>query len=281
MTNDIQNKGMDVAAWGNYLAFDVISHLSFGNSFNTLEDSRNRIQIQLTYMRLKLLVYTSVTWRFPPLDKLLELCVPKSTVEAQEAQKDFMLRVVDQRMAQETTTPDFLYYMLRHNDEKGMTQREIYNNASALSGAGSESVGSWISGSLYLLLCHPNVYHRACSEIRGAFPASEDINLESILGLPYLQAVLDESLRVYPTALAGQQRVVHPEGDHISGHWISGGTKVRIDQFATFHSSRNFRNPDAFRPERWLDEGKETFHDDQKDVFQPFSIGARNCIGKK
>ena len=86
---------------------------------------------------------------------------------------------------------------------------------------------------------------------------------------------------MYPPALAGQVRVVHPEGDYLCGYWVPGTTKVMMNHFAAFHSSQNFRNPESFLPERWLDEGKEEFHVDQKDVYQPFSVGARNCIGKK
>ena len=78
------------------------------------------------------------------MDKLLKLCVPQSVIEAKQKQDDFAKEKVDQRMAVEITSPDFLSYILRHNDENGMTQREIYNNAAALIGAGSETVGSWI-----------------------------------------------------------------------------------------------------------------------------------------
>jgi len=47
--------------------------------------------------------------------------------------------------------------------------------------------------------------------------------------------------------------------------------------------SRNFTLPDEFIPERWLDgENKDKrFANDNSDVFQPFSVGPRNCIGKK
>ena len=281
ISNANRDDSADLAAWAGYLAFDLIAHFSFGTSFNCLEDSRYHPYAKGTMDGLRLLVYVSVTSRFPPLGRLLRLCIPKSALEAKQTRENYAKEQVDQRMAKETSSPDLFSYILKHNDEKGMNQHEIYTNAAALIGAGSESTASLIVGATYLLISHPTAYRRACFEVRDAFRTSEDIKLDAVLGLPYLQAVIDESFRVYPPALGGLVRVVHPEGDHLCGYWVPGTTKVMMNHFAAYHSSQNFRNPESFLPERWLDEGKEEFQADQKDVYQPFSVGARNCIGKK
>jgi cytochrome P450 len=49
--------------------------------------------------------------------------------------------------------------------------------------------------------------------------------------------------------------------------------------YAAYRSGRNFRDPDAYIPERWL--GDPQFATDERDVFHPFSYGHRNCIGKR
>ena len=56
-------------------------------------------------------------------------------------------------------------------------------------------------------------------------------------------------------------------------------TVVSIPHLAAFHSERNFADPESFIPERFL--GDPRFVNDNKDVFQPFSFGPRNCIGRK
>ena len=56
-------------------------------------------------------------------------------------------------------------------------------------------------------------------------------------------------------------------------------TGIQLNQYAAYHSHQNFFDPSAFVPERWL--GDPRFALDKKDVLQPFSVGARNCIGKK
>jgi len=46
-----------------------------------------------------------------------------------------------------------------------------------------------------------------------------------------------------------------------------------------YNSASNFKDPQKFIPERWLDD--ERFVNDKKAAFQPFSYGPRDCIGKK
>ena len=60
---------------------------------------------------------------------------------------------------------------------------------------------------------------------------------------------------------------------------ISIQTGITNNQYACYRSKTNFKNPDIYVPERWLDD--PDYVSDQRQVFQPFSYGARNCIGKR
>lgn len=53
---------------------------------------------------------------------------------------------------------------------------------------------------------------------------------------------------------------------------------VYITQYSAYRSRSNFREPDAFRPERWLDD--PAFKGDNLDAVQPFITGPYSCIGK-
>lgn len=97
--------------------------------------------------------------------------------------------------------------------------------------------------------------------------------------LPYLHAVLEESLRIYPPASLALGRIVPHGGSVINGKTIPAGTGVGISAWAASHSEHNFVDPDAFVPERWL--GDKRFAKDDKQASQPFSVGGRNCVGKK
>ena len=59
---------------------------------------------------------------------------------------------------------------------------------------------------------------------------------------------------------------------------ITTQATISVSQYPAYRSTRNFKNPDHFDPERWL--GAEEYKDDNRAVFQPFSFGPRNCLGK-
>lgn len=69
----------------------------------------------------------------------------------------------------------------------------------------------------------------------------------------------------------------------MDGRYVPGGTTVGVHQYAAYHSARNFVRPNVFAPERWMPgaekEGSEWRNDDRA-VFNPFSVGPRNCIGR-
>jgi cytochrome P450 len=57
-------------------------------------------------------------------------------------------------------------------------------------------------------------------------------------------------------------------------------TIVNVSQQPAYHLSSNFAQPEKFAPERWLANAPPEFNNDKKAIFQPFSTGPRNCVGK-
>lgn len=156
---------------------------------------------------------------------------------------------------------------------------EMVSQSQILLLAGSETTASSLSGMLYYLLINPDVLARLTEEIRTSFTDEIDINMQSVTQLPYLQAVIEETLRVYPPTPNIFPRSTPQPGEIICGKFVPGGTSVGLHQLATLRSSKNFVDPDSFHPERWL--GDPRFSNDDKNAFHPFSYGPRNCLGKK
>ena len=102
-----------------------------------------------------------------------------------------------------------------------------------------------------------------------------------LASLPYIKAVIDEALRIYPPLSADLRREISSEGAALSGHFLPGGTIVSVYSLAASQSAANFAQPRCFVPERWLhaDERPEWTKGDHLDACQPFSVGPRNCIG--
>lgn len=99
--------------------------------------------------------------------------------------------------------------------------------------------------------------------------------------VPFLNAVIEESLRLYPPFVTSLSRVAPKGGGMVDGWHVPEGTSVACHHYAAYRSSRNFVKAEEFCPERWLDEADNgEFRDDRKDVLQPFSLGPRGCLGK-
>jgi cytochrome P450 len=122
------------------------------------------------------------------------------------------------------------------------------------------------------------VFSKAAQEIREKFKTVEEITASSTGELTYLQACLEEGLRMFPPTLGTLPRKVPDEGATICGRFVPGKTVVGVHHWSTYRSARNFKNPDQFCPERWL--GDEKYAEDDKAAFQPFSFGPRVCIAK-
>ncbi|TEY51922.1 hypothetical protein BOTCAL_0263g00090 [Botryotinia calthae] len=157
-------------------------------------------------------------------------------------------------------------------------------NSMALIAAGSETLTTTLTAAIHFLLESPKCLETLEREIRTKFSKEEQITNESTSSLPYLMAVLNESLRMSPPLPDSLRREVPSGGATIAGHLVPGGTTVSVACWSLFHSSSNFDSPDEFIPERWLDKsGDRTSMNKQADsenVFHPFSLGTHNCIGQ-
>lgn len=191
---------------------------------------------------------------------------------------------VETRLARTDNRKDLFTYILRHSDEKGMSVMEMKLNMATLFGAGTGTTATWLSTTVYNLACKPEVYRLLVQEIRSSFKTKDEITSESVLKLPYLAAVMKESLRIHSPSPSSIGVLVPEPGEIIDGHFVPAGTTVGLHHHAAYHLSSNFHLPDDFYPERWLPEGrdpKSPFVGDKLEVMQPFSYGPRICLGIK
>lgn len=276
---------VDIMHLYNYTTFDIISDLTFGEPLFCLRDSKYHLWVQLVFAAVKALGLLSTLTKYLIFDyyeKIRNFMEDKATIQAARAQFfRLVTEKVDGRLEQGVDRPDFFGTVMKNqpSEEKRMTRAEMISNAILFLGAGSETTATTLSGTTYLLLKNPDKYDKLVREIRTIFSSIEEITIEKVNNLEYMIACLQEGLRHYPPVPTGFPRVVPAGGDTISGHFVPEGTAVYICQYAANHSPRNFKNPEAYVPERWLGDVEYT-HDNRK-AFNPFSFGPRNCIGRK
>ena len=291
------NKGkVDMRNWFNYTTFDILGSLMFGDpsGFNCVASGEIHPWIALLFNSIKALNFVGVVNQFPALAWALEKCIPAKVKQQGLDHFNLTAEKVDKRLEMgDTERPDFMSAMLKNGliekegeqyqeNEKVMSRAEIHSNAFIIIIAGSETSATLLSGLIYYLCSSSSAYLRLTSEIRSAFNSTAEITFASITRLPYLAAVIEESLRVYPPFVTSLARVVPKGGDTVDGVFLPGDTVVACHHYASYHSSSNFARPDDFVPERWLDgdDRPSEFDADNCAALNPFSLGPRGCLGK-
>ena len=104
-----------------------------------------------------------------------------------------------------------------------MTREEIISNSGVLLVAGSETTATLLSGATYYILSNLVVLKKLQAEIRDAFQSEDEITPLSVRSagkLPYMEAVLTESLRMYPPIPASLPRMTGSMGETIDGPFV-------------------------------------------------------------
>jgi cytochrome P450 len=169
-------------------------------------------------------------------------------------------------------------YILKHNDERGMTHAEIGQTSGTFVIAGSETSATLLSGATYYLLQNPSWLAKLKDEIRTAFATESEISFAPLSQLTILDAILNETFRMYPPVPSSLPRIVPKGGASVAGTYIAADARIGIPQYVAYRSPRNFTDPEKYAPERFL--GDPQYADDKRSVIQPFSTGPRNCIGQ-
>lgn len=181
----------------------------------------------------------------------------------------------------ETAPRDFLSKFLDSNEKDHSNFTEYHITVGLIGNiiAGSDTTASALTSVLWCLLKHPASLAKLRKEIASANLSSPPTFKQS-QSLPYLQAVIQESMRLHAAVGLPLQRVVPTGGRQISGNFVRAGSVVGINPWV-FHYSKTIFGPDAaaFRPERWLKADKEKLAEMNR-YWMPFGLGSRTCIGK-
>ncbi|KAI0412481.1 isotrichodermin C-15 hydroxylase [Xylaria grammica] len=279
-----QNNGVvDLAKWVNFLTTDVIGDLSFGESFGGLATGTLHPWLDSLFTTLKTFTFIREILRLPsPIIKAAMACIPRAMMEHQKGAVAFGAASARRRMAQNTDRPDFMSYMMKHNDDgsKGMSQTELELAAITFIVAGSETTATMISGTMYLLLRNPAVLSDLTKKIRSDFPTKSDLTGTNLQKHKYLNSVLKEGLRLYPPAPDTLFRTTKDRTAIVAGKLVPPHTSITMNLWAAGRDPANFHKPLEFIPERWMEDALPEFQNDDKAAFKPFSVGPRDCIGK-
>nr|ACN71233.1 cytochrome P450 ClCP1 [Colletotrichum lindemuthianum] len=271
-------EALDLAAWYNYTTFDIIGDLAFGEAFGCLDGSDYHPWVRSIFQMARVGTVLQTATFYPFVLTLMMAMVPAKVKREREHHEELTAAKLKRRIELGQERPDLIEGLLKKKDDWNMTFEKLKANSSILIIGGSETTATLLSGVTYLLLMNPEPLRKLTEEIRSAFKNENEIGFTSVSNLPYLLACLEEALRMYPPVPIGLPRIVPKGGANIADHYVPEGTTVSVYQWAMYNSEKNFKDPRNYHPERWL--GDPAFASDNKEAFQPFHIGPRNCIGR-
>ncbi|MCC5641031.1 cytochrome P450 [Nostoc sp. CHAB 5844] len=166
---------------------------------------------------------------------------------------------------------DILSLMMSARDENSepMTDIELRDELMTLLVAGHETTASALTWALYWIHRTPQIREKLLAEL-DSFGNNAD--LDEITRLPYLTAVCQETLRIYPIAMITIPRIVKKPIE-IMGHQFEPGTLIVGCIYLTHRRSDLYPEPQQFKPERFLERQYSLYE------YLPFGGSNRRCLG--
>ncbi|XP_077994211.1 1,25-dihydroxyvitamin D(3) 24-hydroxylase, mitochondrial-like [Glandiceps talaboti] len=231
-------------------------------------------------------MFGTTIWLFlipAPLQKKLNTRIWKKHVKAWDTIFATAKKLIDEKMNEIThklpedgeseEETDFITYMVSQGT---LETAEIYGNVTDLLAAAVDTTSNTIIWSLYCLAKHPEVQKSLHEEVSRVVPRGEIPTHKHVNQMPYLKAILKESMRMYPTVV-NNGRIL--ENDIvIRGYNIPAKTGLIGSNWLMGRDPVLFEDPLEFKPERWIRDENEHFDGFR---FLPFGFGPRMCIGKR
>jgi unspecific monooxygenase len=179
--------------------------------------------------------------------------------------------IAERREQPDPSRTDILSLMMATRDEDGkpMTDLELRDELITLLIAGHETTASSLTWAFYWIHHLPEVQEKLLQELDNL---GENPEANDILKLPYLNAVCQETLRIYPVVNSALARVVKSPLE-IMGYQLEPGTIISASIYLTHHREDLYPEPKQFKPERFLERQFSPYE------YLPFGGGNRRCLG--
>jgi cytochrome P450 len=185
-----------------------------------------------------------------------------------------LMEIVRERRASPERGNDVLSRLLDARDEDGaMTDTELRDEAITIFVAGHETTALALTFVLYLLGWHPTEREAIAREARAVL-GSRAATYADLPQLVRTKAALQEAMRLYPPVYAMGREAI--EEVDLGAVVLPKGAIVLMAQWVVHRDPRWYRDPEVFRPERWLD---HSLDENPKFAYFPFGGGPRVCIG--
>ncbi|KAH9481467.1 Cytochrome P450 monooxygenase FCK2 [Psilocybe cubensis] len=279
----------NLAKWISFFTYDIMSDLAFGGGSEMMAQGDVTGLWHLLEGGQKNAVFMS---HVPWLGRLF-FRYPKFAAELKAFRAHARSRAVV-RKNEGSAYKDIFHHLM---DEDGVaserpTAVEVTSDGGLAIIAGSDTTSSAMTHLFFFLMCNPTAYKRLQAEVDQL--GNDVLDTTKHAHMPYLNAAINEAMRLLPPILGGSQRTPDKGsgGRMLGSYFLAEGNSAFIPTYSLHRDPRNFSPAtDAFYPERWFSEEKrinlepkvfgnpsEFIHNSA--AFIPFSLGPTNCAGK-
>ncbi|KAF5667213.1 cytochrome P-450 monooxygenase [Fusarium heterosporum] len=290
-TKDSRSSVVELNGWASKVTLDIIGIAGLGRRFDAvekkkdplagvyeqlLEPNREKLIFSMLALAVGLPLVRLIPWRMNKVfnnltGSLNELCYPMI-----KEKKTAILEKGDDHF-------DVLSLLIKTNS---FSDEALKDQLLTFLAAGHETTASALAWACYLLTKHPEIQTKLREEVKNALPEDVENNMDDLAGileqLPYLNGIMHETLRLYPTVPLTMRQAIRDT--RIGNQFIPEGTDIIVSIWY-INRSPVIWGPDAaeFRPERWItDDGKPNQNGGASSNynFLTFLHGPRSCIGQ-
>lgn len=306
---------VDISKWIGCFTFDFMGDMVFSGGFELMSETKDHEFKHLMHKNLQVGTHieqlpwaSRVLFSLPGITndmrlfKLGAIGRAKARYDSKVAGRDLFFHLIDES--------DYL------PTDRKPTMGQITTDASFAISAGADTTSSVLTSCIYCLTKNPADQKRLREEVDSLFSEGDDESVlfdnQRLADMKYLNAVVNETLRLFPPVPSGSERAPYPgTGNKVfGGHVIPEGNSVSIPTYSLHRDPRYFAPlPDTFWPERWIlcettnsssldsrtpEDTSEESITKAEDLdapkprithnmaaFIPFSYGPRNCVGMR
>nr|KYP62020.1 Secologanin synthase [Cajanus cajan] len=259
-------------------AGEIIAKSSFGMK------GKNAKEVSKKLRALQMTLFKTTRYVGVPFGKCFNV---KKTLEAKKLGKEIdklLLSVITSRMKsiKRQTQEDLLGLLLQGNYQgdgklgNTFTTRDLLDECKTFFFAGHETTALAISWTLLLLAMHEDWQNQLRDEIREVV-GDKELDINVLAGLRKMKWVMNEALRLYPTAPNVQRQA--REDIQVDNFTVPNGTNMWIDVVGMHHDPALWgKDVNEFRPERFMDDVNGGCN--HKMGYLPFGFGGRMCVGR-
>lgn len=307
-----QKKEIDMKVAHGAFTMDVISKCAFATNVNTHKDPDN------LFVKNAQKVFNPIKWRILMTAIAPKFILNYIQFSLNPGASDFFVNAASEMIRQRKTNKiknnDFLQLLLdveqtakqvvEENDkheahhvnesedekeanekalsinlvDKKLTEDEIIAQCFLFLIAGYETTASTLAFCSHELALNQQVQDKLYEEIKANCDSKGEISYENLIKLPYLDAVLSETLRLYPPLPKVEREASEDYQLGNTGILMKKGMRAEIPVYAIQHSEEYYEEPEKFNPERFMPENRSNI---KPYTYLPFGVGPRNCIGMR